>query len=271
MFASWLSHVERRPGGQAMVRRLRQMGLSPLLNALLGFRGSFASLAEAAKVARRFLPFDHDHPDETRLSLALAELTRESDYPVLYQLAPVARRLSRVFDLGGATGNLFYSYDRHLHFSPELVWTVCDLQPQRDAGLAFARERGEKRIRFTDKLEDGEGADLFLVSGALHYFEEPLHPLLRRFRHRPAHVIVNRSPFSRGPALYTVQDARTHLVACELHGRSEFIQGMQELGYQLQAAWPVFELHAWVPLFPEYCDRHYWGFHFSLPAQPDAP
>jgi putative methyltransferase (TIGR04325 family) len=159
-----------------MVRRLRQTGLSPLLNALLGFRGSFGSLAEAAKVARRFFPFDHDHPDETRLSLALADLTRESDYPVLYQLAPVAHSLRRVFDLGGATGNLFYSYDRHLHFSSELVWTVCDLPPQRNAGLAFARERGEKRIRFTDKLEDGEGADLFLVSGALHYFRGATAP-----------------------------------------------------------------------------------------------
>jgi len=254
-----------------MVRRLRQMGLSPLLNALLGFRGNFGSLAAAAKVAHRFLPFDHDHPDETRLSLALAEHTRESDYPVLYQLAPVAPSLRRVFDLGGSTGNLFYSYDRHLHFSPELAWTVCDLQTQRDAGLDFARERGEKRIRFTDKVEDGDGADLFLVSGALHYFEEPLHPLLRRYRHRPPHVIVNRSPFSRGPALYTVQDARTHLVACKLHGRREFIEGMQELGYQLQATWPVFELNAWAPLFPEYCDRHYWGFHFSLPTELGAP
>ena len=269
--ASWLSHLERRPGGQALVVRLRQMGLSPLLNGLLGFRGSFGSLAEAAKAAHRFIPFAHDHPDETMLSLALAEVTRESDYPVLFQLAPIAPRLRRVFDLGGATGNLFYSYDRHLQFSEELVWTVCDLQPQRDAGLAFARERSERRIRFTDKLEEGDGVDLFLVSGALHYFEEPLYPLLSRFRRRPRHVIVNRSPFSRGAALYTVQDARTHLVACKLHGRSQFIQGMRDLGYELRETWPVFELQAWVPLFPEYCDRHYWGFHFALSAESGPP
>ncbi len=114
-------------------------------------------------MARRFIPFAHDHPAATTLSLALAEVTRESDYPVLFLLAPVAPRLRSVFDLGGATGNLFYSYDRHLKFSEELVWTVCDLQPQRDAGLAKAREKGEQRIRFTGKLEDGDGADLFIV------------------------------------------------------------------------------------------------------------
>jgi putative methyltransferase (TIGR04325 family) len=132
--------------------------------------------------------------------------------------------------------------------------------------MAKAREKGEQRIRFTDKLEDGDGADLFIVSGALHYFEEPLYPLLRRFRRPPPHVIVNRSPFSRGAALYTVRDVHTHLVACKLHGRSQFIRGMQDLGYQLRETWPIFELQAWAPLFPECCDRHYWGFHFALPA-----
>ena len=262
--ASLLSHIEKRPRGQALVRRVRQSGLSPLMNLMLGFRGSFASLAEAERVAHHFIPSAHEHPDEIGFGLALAESTRESDYPVLFQLAPVAADLRRVFDLGGSIGNLFYTYDRQLQFSPELEWTVCDLPRQRAAGLAYADDKGETRLRFTDRPDEGDGADLFIVSGALHYFEEPLYPLLSRYMKLPRLVVVNRSPFSRGAALYTVQDARSHLVACKLHGRREFLKGMEALGYRLKAAWPVYELQAWAPLYPENCDRHYWGFYFTL-------
>lgn len=246
-----------------MVRRLRQAGLTPLMNRMLGFRGSFASLAEAELVAHRFIPSAHEHPAEIGFGLALAESTRESDYPVLFHLAPVAAELRRVFDLGGSIGNLLYTYDRQLHFSPDLVWTVCDLPRQRAAGLAYARDKSETRLRFTDSPEEGDGADLFIVSGALHYFDEPLYPLLSRYRSLPRHVVVNRSPFSRGAALYTVQDARSHLVACKLHGRRDFLEGMEALGYRLKAAWPVYELQAWAPLHPENCDRHYQGFYFT--------
>jgi putative methyltransferase (TIGR04325 family) len=260
--ACLLSHMGKRPRGQAILQRLSRTGLSPLMNALLGFRGSFESLDDAERIARRFIPSAHDHPDEIGFSVALAEGMRESDYPVLFLLVSIAPSLRRVFDLGGSIGNLLYSYDRHLHFSPEITWTVYDLPRQCAAGQAFARERGEKRIRFATDVKEGDGADLFIVSGALHYFEEPLYPLLSQFKQRPRHVIVNRSPFSRGPAICTVQDARTHLVACKLHGRDDFVHGMQELGYQLRATWPVFELEAWVPLQPKHCDRHYWGFYF---------
>src|SRR5690348_6991118 len=95
--ASLLSHIEKRPRGQTTVRRLRQTGFSPLMNRMLGFRGSFASLAEAERVAHRFIPSAHEHPDEIGFGLALAESTRESDYPVLFHLAPVAVDLRRVF------------------------------------------------------------------------------------------------------------------------------------------------------------------------------
>ncbi len=270
--ASLLSSVGRVSRGGALLCRARQRRLVAAgLNRLLGFRRDFATLADAQAAATRYIPFAHDHPAETALFLTLADMTRESDYPVLFILAPLAGRLRRVFDLGGAVGNLLYSYDRHLHFRDDLTWTVMDLAPRRTAGLAFAQKRQEPRIRFVDSFEDAAGADLLIVSGALHYFEEPLYPMLQGLARLPDHVIVNRSPFSNGHALCTVQDARTHLVACKLHDRADFIGGMERLGYRLRAQWPVFELRAWVPLYPDLSAAHYWGFYFALADHAGPP
>jgi putative methyltransferase (TIGR04325 family) len=265
--ASLLSHLGRRPSGARILCRAGHWPLvGPALRFLVGYRRSFASLEAAAAAARRHLPMGHDHPAQTELYIAMADVIRESDYPALFHLAPVAPGLRQVFDLGGAVGNLLYSYARHLPFSEALVWTVCDLPARRAAGIELARQRGEARIRFTEGFEEAAGADLLLVSGALHYFDEPLHPMLGRLDRLPRRVLVNRSPFSRGSPLVSVQDAGELLVACKSHDRTDFIAGMQALGYRLIAAWPVFELQAWVPLSPELCYPHYWGFYFELPA-----
>src|SRR5262249_20168914 len=123
----------------------------------------------------------------------------------------------------------------------------------------------------TGEINGAAGADLLLVSGALHYFEELLYPMLRRLESLPSRVIVNRTPFSRGQALITVQDSRDFLVACKLHNRADFIDGMKDLGYIWHVSWPVFELKPWFPLSPELPFAHHWGFYFEhvkkLPAE----
>lgn len=269
IFVSLLSYVGRSATGKLLVQRMRRRpALGALLRWLLGYRKTFDSLSEAETCAARYIRFAHDHPGETELHRKLSDRTRESDYPVLFHLAPIAARLRRVFDLGGGVGNIFYSYDRHLRFAKELTWTVCELPPRRADGARFALERKEPRLRFTGEFNGATGVDLLLVSGALHYFEEPLHPMLRRLERLPRRVIVNRTPFSRGHALVTVQDSRDFLVACKLHDQADFIDGMKDLGYVLRDSWPVFELKTWVPLYPELSFAHHWGFYFEYVEKP---
>ncbi len=264
LLVSLLSYVGRSPPGKSLFRFVRRSSaLMATLQWLLGYRKTFGTLAEAEACAARYIRFAHDHPGETELHKKLSDLTRESDYPVLFHLAPIAAQLRRVFDLGGGVGNLFYSYDRHLCFSKELVWIVCELPPRRAAGMRFAQDRKEPRLRFTGGLEDAAGVDLLLASGALHYFDEPLYLMLQGLAALPRRVIVNRTPFSRGQPLITVQDSHEFLVACKLHGREDFIRGMKRLGYELRDSWPVFELRTWVPLYPDLSYPHYWGFYFE--------
>lgn len=230
---------------------------------LLGFRGTFTSLVEAESCVARYVRIGHGHPGEQAIQAAKAEITRESDYPVLFFLAPIGRALTSVFDLGGGVGNLFYILDRHLHFSNDLVWTIHDLPIQKEAALAFAKFKNEKRVAFSNDFSSASGVDLFVVAGALHYFEPTLAELMQPLEILPKHVILNRTPVSDGQDIVTVQDYRDRVFPCKLHSVSKLVSGMQSLGYQLVASWPVHERKLEVPLHPEY-SKPYQGFYFRL-------
>jgi putative methyltransferase (TIGR04325 family) len=233
------------------------------LSWLLGFRGTFGSLAEAAEYVARYVPTGHGHPNEHALQVTKAETTRESDYPMLFFLAPLEPELRSVFDLGGGIGNLFYVLDRHLHFSNELVWTVHDLPMKKQPALAFAKLKNESRVTFTDEFSSASGVDLFIVVGALHFFEPTLADLIGPLDRLPKHVILNRTPFSHGQEIITVQDYRDWVFPCKLHSVTKLVSGMQRLGYELVASWPVHERKLNVPLHPEYTEPYY-GFYFRL-------
>ena len=234
------------------------------LESMLGFRRSFSSFAEAQTIADRYIPAGHEHPDEVTFHTAISDILRESDYPVLFLLAPIAHRFHNVFDLGGSVGNIFYAYKNHLPFSDSLNWLVYDLPFIRPIGERLAIKRREPRIQFVDSLERASGVDLFLASGSLHYFEQPLHETLRSLEHLPPHVIINRTPISRSQDVITVQDNHSFLVPCKLHSRSTLISGMQSLGYRLHSEWPVHERKLLLPLDPHLSARTYSGFYFKL-------
>jgi len=261
-FARVLTVIGRSKLGARLVARARDIrAVRQLLEWLLAYYGTFPSIEAASASAARYIPASHDHPKQMSLHANFAEVTRESDYPVLFFLSPIASELRSVFDLGGSVGNLFFQLDRHLHFSRELVWTVHDLSFKREAMLEFARRKNEDRLRFSDQLLSASGVDLFIVAGAIHFFEPNLADLLKRLERLPKHVIVNRSPFSDMEDIITVHDGGLWVNPCKLHSVSRLCSAMGELGYELVASWPVHERRTRVPLFPD-CDGIYRGFYF---------
>ena len=262
-FASVLTSIGSRAPGRRLILRLRSQRWSQsLLESALAYRNTFPSFAEAQSSASKYIAAGHEHPDEIRYHTSIADSIRESDYPVLFHLAPLAAGLRRVFDLGGHVGNLFYAYQHKICFSSDITWTVYDLPHKRPFAEKLAKERNETRIRFADTLAEADGSDVFIASGSLHYFEQPLDEILRGLEHPPPHVFVNRTPFSAGKSLITVQDNRSYLVPCTLHSRSELISGMVNLGYELVSEWPVHERKLCVPLYPDLTAHAYEGFYF---------
>ena len=262
--------------GAAFIVRLRGISLfNGILRFLVGYRRTFRSFSDAQNFARRFVPAGHEHPDDVAFHSSIADTIRESDFPVLFHLAPLASGLRKVFDLGGNVGNLFYAYQTELNFPSNLTWCVFDLPEKKPAGQELARQRNEPRIRFCDSLADASDCDLFIASGSLHYFEQPLDQMLLALGQLPPHVMVNRTPCFREAAsasnsanaftedIITVQDNKTYLVPCIVHNEAKLIAAMRRIGYSLRASWPVHERKLWVPLYPDRSARHYSGFYFE--------
>jgi putative methyltransferase (TIGR04325 family) len=261
--ASFLTFLGARSAGRKFIIRLRSNPVTRTpLEMCLGFRRAFPSFAAAQASASKYIQAGHEHPDDVRFHTSMSETVRESDYAVLFHLVLLASGLRRVFDFGGNVGNLFYSYQRKINFSPGLLWTVYDLPVKNLLGEKLAAERAETRIRFTNTLAEASGSDVFITSGSLHYFEEPVHTILASLEDLPKHVFINRTPCSSGPDLITVQDNRSYLVPCKLHSRTALVAGMHALGYELQSEWPVYELRLLVPTHPELSARAYSGFYF---------
>ncbi|QDL97992.1 methyltransferase, TIGR04325 family [Rhodopseudomonas palustris] len=235
------------------------------LRALLCVYQPFPDIETATKYIRRFIPAGHEHSDVVSQLKQFADVTRESDYPVLFYLSGCAPGLSRVFDLGGGIGNLFYPYDRELRLPATLRWMVHDLPDKEEIVLQFAQSRHENRIGFSRRMEDASGVDLFIVSGALHYFEDELAVILARLAELPRLVVVNRTPFSRADPIVTTQVGDGYVHACKLHSQAATIAGMEAVGYRLVARWPVHERASRVPLRPDLNDT-YWGLFFVLEA-----
>jgi putative methyltransferase (TIGR04325 family) len=262
--ARLLKLVSLRPAGCRAVQAVRKTPiLGPFVQALLAFNRPFPNLEAGEVYIRRYISEGHEHPHQYYAHLGFAEITRESDYAVLYHLAPIASQLRSVFDLGGSIGNVFYAYDRRLHFSPDLRWTIKELAVKKQQMLDFARSKGEARIAFTEEFSDASGVDLFIVTGALPFFEEKLATMLGRLAVLPQIVVVDRTPFSAKGDFITAQDAGLWAHPFKLHDVETFLSGMVSLGYELVDRWPVHERKFLVPLYPELND-HYWGFLFRL-------
>jgi len=264
VFARFLTLLGQTPGGTRRIALCRNSALlSPALRFLLGYQRSFPTYADAKACGARYISSGHEHADNLRVHAEFANIIRESDYPPLYFLTPIAASLRSVFDLGGSVGNLFYAYDQELHFPQSLRWTVYDLPEQIQKGRELAAERHESRLQFTNSMADASGVDLFITSGSLHYFETPLFEMLRSLPALPARVLVNRAPFSKGSDLFTIQDNWTYMVPCKLHSKEQLVVGMHEIGYTLRAEWPVYERKLWVPDYPDLSWYHGFGFYFE--------
>ncbi|WP_158554817.1 methyltransferase, TIGR04325 family [Methylovirgula sp. 4M-Z18] len=161
---------------------------------MLGYRRVYPTLDRAQSAVAPYANLGHQHPANIAEHFDLNITARPSDYAALFYVARLVPDLKAIFDVGGSAGNLFYCYQSYLDFRPDLVWTVYDLPEPIALGRALAAERGENRLVFTDDWQMASGCDLMLISGSLHYFEEPLASRLLRLPTKPRYILINRTP-----------------------------------------------------------------------------
>lgn len=234
--------------GRAIKALQRVPGLE---TAIVGYRRQFSSLAEAKQALGAYENGGHESTANVAIHTALSSKPRPSDYSVFYYLRPHADKIRSVFDLGGNVGNLYYYYPQHLDLPADLDWCVYDLPEVARAGADLARSRGATGLRFVDTLAAAEGADLYLASGSMHYWEQSLAEIVGNLARRPPLVVINRTPMTDAATFATVQDAGSFRVACKVWNRSQLTQAFERLGYRQVGVWETPERSLRIPFYDD--------------------
>ncbi|MFM0504634.1 methyltransferase, TIGR04325 family [Paraburkholderia caffeinilytica] len=209
-----------------------------IFGCILGYRRSFSTLDEAERAVRPYAKGGHENPSR----LELSRIAKPSDYAAFYYLRDRIPYIKRIFDMGGSVGNLCYCYSDYLPLGTDAIWTVYDLPENVRLGREMASDRNARNLQFTDDPQKADGADLLIVSGALHYFDKPLPEFIENIKQRPKYILINRTPLTEGPEFAVVQDAGNIRVACKLYNRSKLIADFKRMGYGVLGEWHAAEL-----------------------------
>jgi len=235
-----------------------------IVNGIIGYNRPFPTLQEANEYIADYDGGGHGHPFCAINLMKTVQKANPSDYPALFFLQPILPAVRTVFDFGGSVGNLLYCYANYVSVPADLTWTVFDVAENVELGAQIARDTGERRLRFTSSLSDGDGSDVFIATGALHYFEKSLPTMLSEYRLKPRYVLINRTPFSNGAPFATVQDAGRYRVACMLYNQDELIAEFNAAGYDLVDRWTAAERTHIIPCYPDLSVRAYSGMFLKL-------
>ena len=256
------SKLSSKPG---IGKVLQSLGRSDLCSrALVGYNKTFPSFEEAQRYADQYGMSSHEHPMNIKTHLDTNLRAKPSDYPVIFHMNCLRGEVRSVLDIGGSAGNLFYRYDKYLHYGSGFTWIVNDVPQNNMEGRRIAGEHGETRLQFVDSLAECQHVDAVLISGALHYFKALPPELMSHIDPPPRHVFINRTPVIDGQSTITIQDSMwwPAIAPARILSRAELMQVMDAANYELIDDWKVPDLRFPIPLHPEVSASAYSGFYF---------
>ncbi|WP_309736622.1 methyltransferase, TIGR04325 family [Chamaesiphon sp. OTE_75_metabat_556] len=244
------------------------------------FWGVFETFEEAIRAAPATKTIGYNCPELARayqreieahtssaadLGTANQALMRSFDYPVLYWIAHI-RQVTPLdsiefFDFGGNLGIHFLSYANYLDLPSSLRWIVCDLPEIVKLGTS---QNKDSRLTFTTDFQLASGSDIFLASGSLQYDEADIALKINSLDRKPKHLLINRLGLYDGRKIVTLQNGGKVFYPQYIFNRSEFIQSLQLIGYELIDRWEDNVDKCYIPFHPEVNVHCYHGFYFKL-------
>jgi len=205
--------------------------------------------------------------EETKAVFSRVPTTRvrSADYPILLHLRNLLQPGMKVVDLGGNIGMAYYTALKYFPIPDPLQWTICDVPALIETAQLVAQREGEKSksLRFVTKLEDAGPCDIFFSSGTLQFLEEPLPTLLKKLPELPKTLLINRIPVWDRHAIATIHDIGFCVCPYCIFNRSQWIESIEALGYELTDDWPCPESTFSIRFRPKLRLRNYHGFYFT--------
>jgi putative methyltransferase (TIGR04325 family) len=233
-------------------------------------RGIYSTYDEAKRAGANItrLGYNQNIINEPEIMGEPAHMRRR-DYPVLFWLAPELTEGTTLLNLGGNAGTEYFTYRQFLRFQPNMRWLVWELPYAVKFGEGVVDVLDAPELAFTTRVEEGDGADIVLASGALQYFEQDLATYVKSLRKRPTRIFVNRVPLYEGKTYFTLQNVIGSVVPYRIQCRQELVDSLSEIGYRLIDCW--YEDHEIpIPFHPECRVKGFYGFYF-LSNEVDQP
>lgn len=215
------------------------------------FKGGYANWAEAQAHSTGY---DRDlifqKVKEATLRVVSGDAVYERDsvcfyeknyrWPLLSCLMFIASKQSnqlKVIDFGGALGSLYFQHKFFLSSLNELNWSVVEQHHFVEYGKNNIQN---DQLRFYATLEDAVNSiksNTILLSGVLHYIENPYELLREIARFDFMYILIDRTPFiTSDKDRLTVQTVPDYIYAASypawFFSMQQFNEVMRELGYR---------------------------------------
>ena len=225
------------------------------------FSGVYPTFAAASAAIPAGRNSSYDNPDSATF-LGHTASVRSADYPVLFWLSRLLPQNPRVFDFGGYLGISYYSFEKFLDYPPNLQWTIYDVAAVARAGEKLAQEKDSRRqLSFTTSFERSQEFTLFLSFGSFQFPEQTFAEFFRPLSMRPAHVLINKLPFTEKRTFYTLHNMGPALAPYRIANREEFLQSAYDLNYELVDEWENPEFGCYIPFHPDHSVRAFSGMY----------
>lgn len=230
----------------------------------LRYRGSFASVAEAAAAVRPGTLVGYDNDAVVMHAFDMMCQINVEDYPILFWLSKIGHEARVLLDAGGHMGTKFRAFGRHLDMAGRLEWIVYDVPSIVRAGQQRALEEGLSGIRFVDTLVGLPRVDVLLASGLLQYLDIPFGDLLRQLDVLPRHLLLNKVQTREGPTVVTLENFGCAEVPYQIRNFPQFLAALDELGYDIVDQWTVPALSRTIPTHRYLGASTCWGCYARL-------
>ncbi|MFQ4140814.1 TIGR04325 family methyltransferase [Chlorogloeopsis sp. ULAP02] len=236
------------------------------------FWGIFETFEEARQAAPQTKSIGYDNTELAQEYQEMLEhgnwessgrMIASYDYPVLFWLKSIINHENtNIFDFGGNVGIHFYTYSKYIKYPETLKWTVCDLPEIIRVGKQIAEKRHINSLFFTSNFEDANNKDIFIASGSIQYVEN-LATQISKIR-KPKHLLINRLPIYNGRLFVTLQNGGKVFYPQYVFNKTEFIEAITSIGYELIDIWEDNVDSCMIPFHPESSVPAYSGLYFQL-------
>lgn len=136
------------------------------------FRGVYKNFEEASKIiVEKNIGYDNDETVERYIKSFDKNNNKisETEYPLFFWLTNIvlnaSHRKLKIFDFGGNFGGHYFKFINATSLN-DLFWTICEVNAIAEAG---SRHFANLKLNFTNNLDQANGYDIFMSSGAIQY------------------------------------------------------------------------------------------------------